>query len=148
MLVSGFLMTWSVSWTRINVAYAIQGNCTITVQNDGHCSKKESMGNGVNALLGYSIRVRLKSDSLSSIGPRAMGKGFGPSCAHFQTICPTLSTICCWLQWLEICLAICREVRMEISRSHCVSRGRSSGLSECWIFPRETRAKNGGNGFL
>jgi hypothetical protein len=27
----------------------------ITVQDDGHCSKKESMGNGVYALLGCSI---------------------------------------------------------------------------------------------
>jgi len=89
----------------------------------------------MHSLVAPLAGVSLKSDSLSSIGPRAMGKGFGPSFAHFRTMYPTLSTTCCWLQWWEICLAICRQVRMERSRAHCFSRGRSSGLSECWIFP-------------
>ena len=91
----------------------------------------ESMQSWVSPFAG----VKLKSDNLSSIGPRAMGKGFGPSLAHFQTICPTLSTICCWLQWLKICLAIYCEVIRERSRAHCFNRGRSSGLSECWMLP-------------
>jgi len=42
-----------------------------------------------------------------------MEKGLEPSFVHFLIIWQTLSTICRWLQWLKICLAICREVSRE-----------------------------------
>jgi hypothetical protein len=38
-----------------------------------------------------------------------MGNGLGPECDQVLTIRVTLSTICHWLQWLEICLANCLE---------------------------------------
>ena len=88
-----------------------------------------------------SFGLRLKSVRSSSIGPKVMGKGLGPSTAQFRTIWPTMSIICCWEVWFEICCAICRELRRERSRAHCFSRGRNSRLSECgpthwhsWVF--------------
>jgi len=65
-----------------------------------------------------------------------MGKGLSQSSAHVRMILQTLSSISDGLQWLEICLAICREVRWERSRVEAVKKGRSAGLSFVWMFRR------------
>ena len=58
-----------------------------------------------------------------------MGNGLGPESDHVLTIWITLSTICRWLQWLEIYFATCREVSAWSSRAHCPKKGLSAGLS-------------------
>jgi len=60
-----------------------------------------------------------------------MGNGLGPESDHALTIWMTLSTICRWLQWLEICFATYREVSAWSSRAHCPKKGLIAELSAC-----------------
>jgi len=89
----------------------------------------------VNSCVTVFTEFEWKRDSLSSIGPKAMGNGLGPESDQFPTIWVTLSTISRWLQWLEICFANCLEVSAWRSRPHCPKKGLSAGLRAYWIFP-------------
>ena len=84
----------------------------------------ESVHSYVASFTGF----KLKRDNFSSIGPRAMGNGLGPESDHVLTIWMTLSTICRWLQWLEIYFA---TISAWSLRAHCPKKGLSDGSIAC-----------------